>query len=293
MVTNYFQSGIETSLSNMNSVQQEISTGKQLNQPSDNPAGTQQAMAIGDALAANGQYQTDVTSAQAFLNGSVGAYSTVSTILTTAEQLASQGANSANSASSYTALVAQVQTLVTQTVQAANSSVAGQYVFSGTDTTTAPYNQNFVGPTPTYQGNVGTISANIGPNTSITVNTPGSAIFDPIFTSLTQLQTDLTNAGNGVAGSITALSSDITTRQTNPATVTTAGAKAGSQLDLLQTTAQQLGTQSTQYQQSLSNIEDVDLATAYVQLQSDQNVYQASLDATAKAFQYSLVNYLQ
>ena len=39
-------------------------------------------------------------------------------------------------------------------------------------------------------------------------------------------------------------------------------------------------------------IEDVDLATAYVQLQSATNIYQASLSTTAKAFQYSLADFL-
>jgi len=68
----------------------------------------------------------------------------------------------------------------------------------------------------------------------------------------------------------------------------TIGAK-GSQVAAVK---QQLARAQTGYEDAVSNIEDVDLATAYVKLQSAQNIYQASLSTTAKAFQYSLADYL-
>jgi flagellin-like hook-associated protein FlgL len=45
-------------------------------------------------------------------------------------------------------------------------------------------------------------------------------------------------------------------------------------------------------QNQLTSVQDVDIATVYTQLQTDQNVYQASLEATANAFKYSLADYI-
>ena len=45
--------------------------------------------------------------------------------------------------------------------------------------------------------------------------------------------------------------------------------------------------------QNLSNIEDADIAQVMVQLQAQQVAYQAALEATAKAIQPSLADFLK
>ena len=399
MRTDFWQSNIDNNLTNLNKVQQELATGKQLNQPSDDPAGAAQAMAIGKAVVENNQYQRNITSAQSVLSTTSGALQNVASIMLTARQIASQGANSTDS-SNYQALANQIDSLTTQLVGVANTTVGGKYVFSGTNTLTPPYTaypqptpapttadnnsttgnfsagsyfvgytftypnggespvsdatpvtvatsndsidvngvpalppgatgvnvyvgatatsmtlaQNFAsnspitvttaptgvaaaapGPVPVYAGNSGTSTATVGPNTTIQTNVPGNSIFDPIFQTLSALKTSLLNAAANppVAGAIDAISATITTIDTNRSTVTTTESQLGAKINMLTTTSQQITTQATKYTQSLSDIEDVDLASAYVQLQSSQNVYQASLAATAKAFQTSLVQYLQ
>ncbi|MDQ2686656.1 MAG: flagellar biosynthesis protein FlgL, partial [Armatimonadota bacterium] len=69
-------------------------------------------------------------------------------------------------------------------------------------------------------------------------------------------------------------------------------ATVGAKMNEVDSTKQRLTRAQGDYQNAVSNVEDVDLATAYVQLQSAQNVYQASLVTTSKAFQHSLSDYL-
>lgn len=400
MSSAFWQNSMNSSLSNLNTIQEQISTGLKINQPSDNPAGTAEAMSIGSAMAQNQQYQTNVTSAQSMLSTTSGALQTVSNILLSARQIASEGANSTDS-STYQSLVQQVQALTTQLVGVANTqNGSDEYVFGGTATKTPPYTQyaqpstaptvaddnattgNFpagsyyvsysytyanggVSPAstpaqvttasnndsidvsgvsalptgatgvnvyvgtsansmtlaqnfssnspitvttapvngaaaapglePVYAGNSGALTSTVGTNTTIQTNTPGNTIFDPIFTALSNLQQDLQTAGGtspAPTSAITALSNDLTSIDSASTTVSTTSAEVGAKIDLLQSQTTQLTSQSTQYSSSLSNIEDVDLATAYVQLQASQNTYQAALDATSKAYQYSLVDYM-
>ena len=400
MRTTFWQSNIDSNLTNLTSVQRELATGKQINQPSDDPAGAAEAMAIGQSMVENNQYQRNVTAAQSTLSATSGALSSVSNILLTARQIASQGANSTDT-SNYTALASQIDALTNQLISVSNTSIGGKYIFSGTQTDKPPYTnypvpsstpvaadnnstlgsfapgnyyvsysftyanggespvtsatqvtvatnndsidlsnvaalpagatgvnvyvgtsstnmtlaQNFAtagpftvttapvpaaapapsAPIVTYSGNSGTTQATIGPNTTVQTNTPGNTIFNPIFQMLGTLKQSLLNAAATppVSGALDAISATITTIDTNSSNVVSTNSTVGAKINMLKTTSQQITTQTTQYTQSLSNIQDVDLASAYVQLQSDQNVYQASLAATAKAFQYNLVNYLQ
>ena len=72
-------------------------------------------------------------------------------------------------------------------------------------------------------------------------------------------------------------------------------AQAAVGTNLAETTSVQTRLTKTQgtLQDADSSIENVDLATAYVQLQTTQNTYQAALVATSRAFQYSLSDYLK
>jgi len=275
------QTNIETSLENLNTVQSQISTGKKLTTFSDDPAGASQSVSLRSALIDNTQYQRDADQARAFLSAGDSALSSATSLIQSARQIAVQGANSDQTPQSLAALSSQVDGIVSQLTQIANSDLHGKYLFGGTSTKTAPYDA-----TQTYQGNTNAVSATLGPNYSLTLNTPGSVAFGPAFTALQSLKADLT------AGNVTAISADIAQTDTALSAISTARATTGAKLNEVTAVTQRLTRSQTEYSDAVSKIEDVDLATAYVQLQSAQNVYQASLSTTAKAFQYSLADFL-
>ena len=119
------------------------------------------------------------------------------------------------------------------------------------------------------------------------INTAGSTAFGPAFTALQSLKTDL------ASGDATAISGDIGKVDTALSALNDASATAGAKADQATAATTNLTRAQSDYQSSISSIEDVDLAQAAVQLQADQNTYQASLEATAKSFQYSLSDFLQ
>ena len=269
--------------SNLNAVQQQISTGKQLTTFSDDPAGASQSLALRSALADNAQYQRDADQAHSFLSATDSALSSATSLIQSARQIAVQGANSDQSPESFAALASQVDGLTQQLTQVANSDLHGKYLFGGTQTTQAPYDA-----TQTYGGNTAIRHGDVSGRTiRLTINTPGSAAFGPAFTALQTLKTDLT------AGNVANISADIA-QVDKPACRPSARRGPPSARKSIEVTdvTQRLTRAQGEYGDSISNIEDVDLATAYVQLQSAQNVYQASLATTSKAFQYSLSDYL-
>ncbi len=273
---------VSDSLSNLNVVQQQISTGKKLTSFADDPAGASQSLALRSALADNTQYQRDAGQAGSFLSATEGALSSATTILQSARQIAVQGANSDQTTDSFAALSNQVDGLTAQLTQVANTDLHGKYLFGGTNTTVPPYDAS-----QNYTGNGGAVTATIGPNYPIQLNTPGSTAFGPAFTALKTLKADLT------AGNVSAISSDIATVDAGLTALSTAQAATGAKMNEVTAVTQRLTRAQGELNDGVSKIEDVDLATAYVQLQSAQNVYQASLATTAKAFQYSLSDFLR
>lgn len=272
---------IESSLQTLNTVQSQISSGKKLQTFSDDAAGASQSLVLRSALGDNAQYQRNAASATAFLTATQSALATATGVVQSARQIAVAGANSTQTPDSLATLGDQVDSIIQQLTQTANTQAEGRYIFGGTNTTAAPYNS-----TQTYQGNTGAISSTLGPGQSVQINTPGSTAFGPAFTALQSLKTDL------AAGDATAVSGDIGKVDTALSALSDASATAGAKANQATAATQNLTRAQSDYQTGISNIEDVDLAQAYVQLQSATNVYQASLSTVAKASQYSLADFL-
>jgi len=279
------QQNVQTSLTTLNTIQQEISSGKQLNSPSDDPAGTAQDLALRESLLNNAQYENDANNASDFLKTTDTALSSAGSLLSQVRQIAVQGANGGFlSQDNLNALADQVDSAIQQLTNIANTNLHGKYVFGGAQTQTAPY----AGSPPTYQGDEGAVVANIGPGQTLTLNSPGSnqSLFGDTFSALQTLKSDLQ------AGDSTAVSNDITAIDTRITATSAAQAAVGAKTNQVTAVTQNLQRLDTEYQSAQSSIEGVDLTQAYVQLQSAQNVYQASLVSVSKAYQYSLADYL-
>lgn len=275
------QNNIETSLDTLNSVQSQIATGKKLTTFSDDPAGASQSLVLRSALGDNAQYQRDAGQAKAFLSASDSALGSSLDLLRSARQVAVQGANADLTPTDQAALGTQIDGLTRQLTQIANSDIHGKYLFGGTATKGAPFDS-----AQNYAGNAATITATLGPNYQIALNGSGAAAFGPAFDALHALQADL------AVGNSSAVSADIAKVDAGLSALSAQRAGVGAKLGEVAGVQGQLTRAQGEYQSGISGVEDVDLATAYVQLQSATNVYQASLSTTAKAFQYSLADYL-
>lgn len=279
---------VETSLANLNEVSTEISTGKKLNNPSDDPAGAAYSMSLRASLVDNSQYQANVNQAATFLTASDSALGDVANAIRSARQIASAAANSTQTPDSLNALSAQVDGIISSVIQSANSDVHGKYLFGGTETKIAPYVDDATAHTtgPVYQGNLGNVTATVGKNNNLNIGTPGGPVFDALFATLKDLKANL------ASGSINGMSADLGKLDTNLSGVSGARAYIGAQINTVSNVKQNLGRAEGSYKDAIANVEEVDLAQAYVKLQSAQNVYQASLVAVAKGYQHSLADYL-
>jgi flagellar hook-associated protein 3 FlgL len=110
---------------------QELSSGKQLNAPSDDPEQIAQDLSLRTAISAGKQQGTNVTNAIAELTSTDSALSSLTSVIQSARQLAIEGASQSLSASQRSDIAKQADQLLQQAIAIGNTQYGGTYIFGG------------------------------------------------------------------------------------------------------------------------------------------------------------------
>jgi len=187
--------------SNANTLNQEIATGQTLLNAASDPAGA------GLAMQTEGQIQQltyDASNAQAgaqTIQTSVSALEQISTLLNQLQQIAENGASAATSADARQSLVVQAQNMLQQLVQLANTQDPdGNYVFAGSQTSTAPFSATSSGQI-VFNGDASSNSAEIAPGISVPISVSGQGLFTnlPAGQNGVAITADAANTGDATA----------------------------------------------------------------------------------------------
>jgi flagellar hook-associated protein 3 FlgL len=278
-------SDIENVYAQLTTTQNELSSGKQLTKPSDDPYGASRALTYRADIAANKQYQSNASEMGAWLSTSDTALSSVNDALGRVRDLVLQGANGTLSQTELDSISTELGQLADSIKSDANTQYAGSYVFSGSQTGTQPF---AVGAVDTYNGDSSAISRQLGQGVTMQVNVTGDTVVSPILAAIRQAQADLApggtpgNLGTTDLNAIDAAQSNLAEQQA------VVGARAN-RVDLATSRLQQLEQAQTG---QLSNVEDADVAKAMIDFSQQSAVYQAALRAGASLIQPTLMDYL-
>jgi flagellar hook-associated protein 3 FlgL len=150
----------------------QASSGKKINKPSDDAAGTARALAYKVAIDAGEQYAKNIGDASNAIGFAENTLGSVSSALVRAKELAVLAANGTQSAGSRAAISKEVGQLRDQLLALSNSRFGNGYVFSGFKTDVAAFDASFV-----YQGDAGTINVMVDRSVMIPRNVTGSEAF--------------------------------------------------------------------------------------------------------------------
>ena len=116
----------------------QLSSGKQLNAPSDDPTQIGQDLQLHITIDTTSQQSTNVKNAVSELTSTDSALSSLTSVLQSARTLAVQGASDTLTPGQRTALGNQIDELLQQSIAIGNTQYAGKYVFAGTSTAANP-----------------------------------------------------------------------------------------------------------------------------------------------------------
>ncbi|MET0603001.1 MAG: flagellar hook-associated protein FlgL, partial [Baekduia sp.] len=139
MVSSRIISDLQARYAAMSDTQLQISTGRRVNQPSDDPtAAAQERLRLSELSQIKGS-QSSVASAQTALNASESSLEGVRSVLSRANELALAGANGSLSQADRITIANEIDQLIKSAKDSMNTKVGDSYIFAGTKSDTAPY----------------------------------------------------------------------------------------------------------------------------------------------------------
>lgn len=183
----------------------------------------------------------------------------------------------------------EISSLNEQLATLANSSYLGQGLFNGTATDQAV---SFVAGAWQYNGDNGAVNRRVSGNEVVKVNMTADDVFgfttpEDAFTMVSRLE-GLIRSGDttGVANTI----SDVDGAMSS---VSGALAQLGAAGNRIETSIERDLALSETIRRQLSSIEDIDLAEAVLEIQTEEVALQATMGAVARAMQPTLMDYMQ
>ena len=271
---------------------EQISSGRSVNQPSDNPAAAAALVVNADQTSQANQFLSSISTVSGELQSADSTLNSVTTALQQAISLGVEGANGTLNASDQQALAVQVQGIQSQLVNLANLAYQGNYVFAGTATSTPPYVLDSTSSSGvTYQGNSGVNSITIGNQYTVQTNLPGSQlfssssnnVFQAIQDLITGLQSSNATAISTAVGELTNASNYIDQHRVF----------YGNTISQLNAQTTYLNSETTQLSQQQNTLGAANMPAVISNLESAQVSRQATLESMSNTLQNNLFNYLR
>lgn len=288
--------------SRLNDLNEQLSTGKKVSKPSDDPNATINILLAKTANNQIDRYINNIDNAKSEMDIVDKSVLSVVDIVQRAKTLTVQASNATTGSTELSAINSEIEQLTQQIKDIANTKLGSKYVFGGLVTEIAPYSQSATGDI-VYNGTPSTSNyqrkAEISENITIDTNVAGDALFgqyidgDPtkqtgLLANLKTLSIELKASPpnyDTIRAKIDDFDKDLNTLLNSQATV-------GGTMSRLDMTRKKLEDDSIIFSKFRSDAEDIDLAKTISDISYQETALQVSLQVGAKAIQPSLLDYL-
>lgn len=272
----------------MGKLQEQLTTGKKVNRPSDDPVSVMKGMGYRMQVDKVAQFQRNMGEVHNWLDNTDDALDKVGSALKRANELVVNGSTDTMTKEDREKLQSELTQLQEQIRDLANTKVGNKYLFSGTKTNEPLYKDGI------YQGNANgydqKVVIEVFDGITLDVNTSG-AIFEKIdeeFDKLTGLinnnnpnlsQEDFDKAIAGIQGQLDE--------------VLTIRADLGARQNRAEMMDDRLDTLEVSSKKQMSDNEDVDYEKAITEMITEEAIHRAALSVGARIIQPSLVDFLR
>ncbi|WP_049825077.1 flagellar hook-associated protein FlgL [Paenibacillus sp. 1-18] len=284
----------------MNNTQNQMSTGRKLNKPSDDPVGITYSLRYRSELSSNEQYQRNVDSAVSWLDFNDTVMDQAGQIMQRVRELTVQASTGTNPQSALDSINKEIGQLKEQMIDVVNSQLNGKYIFNGQTYDKKPYdlplnadNTHDTSGAASIVTDTGNVNFIVGENVALPINVTGnevvgtSADADNLFTIFNQLSAALASGNIKASGDQLA---NIDTRVGKMLKVRSEMGAKSNRVELMQSRLKDLEVNLTDLQ---SKTEDADYAELLMNSKIQENIYNASLSAGAKIISPSLMDFLR
>ncbi len=278
---------ISNSYNKLETLQNQLSTGKKITRPSDDPVVATKGMAYRSNLSEVNQYKRNLTEAQSWFDSSESGLEQVNSILQRTKELVVQGLNGTNESDDRQAIAREIEQLKLDYMQVGNTQVAGNYIFNGVNVGAPPISENASGVIES-KINLDPFSVEVSKGIQLRVNIHPENIFGQgAFDLMNNVQTAFEQ--NDV-NSLKDLSTQVDTQLS---TLLAERSELGARSNRLELIENRLDSQEITATKMLSNNEDADIEKVITDLTVQESVHRAALGVGAQIIQPTLLDFLR
>ncbi|WP_042142648.1 flagellar hook-associated protein FlgL [Paucisalibacillus sp. EB02] len=281
MLSNNMLRNLTNSYNNMGTYMDQLTTGKKINRPSDDPVIAVKGMDYRSQLVEVEQFKRNTNEVHNWMDNSDDALDQATKALQRLRELAVQASNDTYDLEERHKVMEEVKQLKTHLIDIGNTKVNGKYIFNGTNTDVKPIDGGY--PTNTTDVNI-----EVSNGIKIKVNVDADEVFgEEAFANVDSFITALENGDQGeIEKSIALLDENINN-------VLNARADLGARMNRLELIEHRLGSQEISATEMMSNNEDIDYEKVITQLITQESVHRAALSAGSRIIQPSLLDFLR
>jgi flagellar hook-associated protein 3 FlgL len=277
---------LQAAAARMAKMQDQMSSGKRITAPSDDPVGTVRAMHLRSSLARNETYADSSQDALSWLSAQDTAYSQTVAALQQARTVALRGLNvGVNDSAANQALASEMDTIKSNLINIANTTFDDRPIFGGTTAGSVAYDSS-----GNYVGDNGTVTREVGQGVVVPVSENGPNVFSSGSSDVFNL---VQQAADALRTNPTSLSGLLGQFDSAIAQVSAMQAREGARYQQVEAAQSGLTVQNTAMHTELSGVEDIDLAEMAMKVSTANTNYRAALQTTATISQLSLIDFLR
>ena len=282
MMSSNLLKNLNQSYAKLNQQFDQLNTGKKINRVSDDPVAGMNGMGYRTELARVEQYQRNTNELHNWFDNSDAALDQITSALDRTRYLAVQASNGTYGEGELKNIAEEVKQIKLDLIDMANTQVNGKYIFNGTETDTAPIDENGINFAN------GDVKIEVSSGTELVANIDGNTVFDDLFSTMDRFiaKLDGTNPDGEMDASIGELDGVIDN-------VINARADLGARMNRLELVENRLGQQEVIATSTLSKNEDINYAEAITNLITQQSIHNAALSSGSKIIQPTLLDFLR
>jgi flagellar hook-associated protein 3 FlgL len=278
--------GLNGNLAAMGRIQEQLSSGRQVARPSDDPTGTVSALQIRSDMNRMSQWARNASDGLGWLGTIDNTLTGLQPAVRRARELVLQGMSTGNiDANARTAIAAEIEQLREHMLTFANTRYLDRPVFGGTTTSGTAYDA-----AGTFIGDANPVVRTVGANSRVRVDFTGPEIFEAGGASLFEVMAQIADHLRTNPG---ALEQDLARLDTLTANLHSRIADVGARYSRVEQARTRADDLHLELMTRVNEIESIDLPRAIMQLSLQRTAYEAALGATARVVQPSLMDFLR
>lgn len=313
MMTNSFLRDMNRNLNNLSKLNKQLTTGKEISKPSDNPFKTARIMQMYSDISANKQYNENIKDTINWLDTTDVALEQIGNSFQRVRELMVSSGNASYGSDELKAIKDEINEKVNEIGQILNTNFDGKYIFGGTKSSSKPVGVNTVdgnnslsfidkGGNDTADENIlnqinSKLVVEISQGVNMEYNVNAKEILN--FKDASGNEIDVMSLMNDIINNLQSENSsdvvngnlaDIDSVLSN---INKLRGEVGAKQNRMDSAKAQNEEQNLSMTEILSKTEDIDLAEKTIEVATLQSVYVASLQTSAKILQSTLIDFIR